>query len=47
MNRPCRNRKDLDDTPFLKHVIVVGTPKGKALSYETLINSASNQARRG
>src|SRR6187551_1817590 len=31
-----------DHTPFLKHVIVVGTPKGKALSFETLINSASN-----
>ena len=22
-----------DHTPFLKHIIVVGTPKGKALSY--------------
>ena len=32
-----------DDTPFLKHVLVVGTPKGKALAFESLISSASNQ----
>jgi len=31
------------DTPFLKHVLVVGTPKGKALSYESLIGKASAQ----
>ena len=30
-----------DNTPFLKHIIVVGTPKGKALSYESLIAQAS------
>ena len=30
-------------TPFLKHVLVVGTPKGKALSYESLIAKASAQ----
>ncbi len=30
-----------DNTPFLKHVIVVGAPKGKALSYENLIAQAS------
>jgi len=31
------------DTPFLKHVLVVGTPKGKALSYDSLIGKASAQ----
>ena len=32
-----------DNTPFLKHIIVVGTPKGKALSYESLIAQASSK----
>jgi len=32
-----------DNTPFLKHVIVVGKPKGKALSYESLVAKASDQ----
>ena len=32
-----------DRTPFLKHVIVVGTAKGKALSYESLIAKASDK----
>jgi benzoate-CoA ligase family protein len=32
-----------DNAPFLKHVIVVGTPKGKALSYENLIAKASDK----
>jgi benzoate-CoA ligase family protein len=32
-----------DHTPFLKHVLVVGTPKGKALSYESLIAKASDK----
>ena len=32
-----------DNTPFLKHVIVVGTPKGRAISYETLIAQASDK----
>ena len=32
-----------DRTPFLKHIIVVGTPKGKALSYESLIAKASDK----
>jgi benzoate-CoA ligase family protein len=32
-----------DNTPFLKHIIVVGTPKGKALSYESLIAQASTK----
>jgi benzoate-CoA ligase len=32
-----------DRTPFLKHVIVVGAAKGKALSYESLISKASNK----
>ena len=31
------------NTPFLKHVIVVGAAKGKALSYETLIATASDR----
>jgi acyl-coenzyme A synthetase/AMP-(fatty) acid ligase len=30
-------------TPFLKHVLVVGKPKGKALSYQSLIGKASAQ----
>jgi benzoate-CoA ligase len=30
-----------DNTPFLKHIIVVGTPKGKAISFESLIAKAS------
>src|SRR5206468_2298574 len=29
-----------DGTPFLKHVIVVGKPKDKALCYETLVGKA-------
>ena len=32
-----------DHTPFLKHVIVVGTPKGRALSYQSLIAKASDK----
>lgn len=32
-----------DRTPFLKHVIVVGKPKGKALSFESLTVGASDQ----
>ncbi|HWH79370.1 MAG TPA: benzoate-CoA ligase family protein, partial [Candidatus Binatus sp.] len=32
-----------DNTPFLKHIIVVGRSKGKALSYESLIAKASTQ----
>ena len=32
-----------DRTPFLKHVIVVGKPKGKALSFESLTARASDQ----
>src|SRR5262245_28694920 len=32
-----------DRTPFLKRVIVVGTSKGKALSYESLIAKASDK----
>ncbi len=32
-----------DHTPFLKHIIVVGTTKGKALSYESLIAKASDK----
>jgi len=35
--------KILDHTRFLKHVIVVGKARDKALSYETLINKASDQ----
>ena len=31
-----------DQTPFLKQLIVVGTPRGKALSYETLLTQASD-----
>ena len=31
------------DTPFLKHIVVVGKPTGKALSYENLIAQASDQ----
>ena len=30
-----------DQTPFLKHVIVVGASKGKALSFEALVAKAS------
>ena len=30
-----------DATPFLKHIIVVGTPRGKALAYEPMIARAS------
>ena len=30
-----------DATPFLKHIIVVGTPSGKALAYEPMIARAS------
>ena len=32
-----------DNTPFLKNIIVVGTPKGRALSYESLIAKASEK----
>jgi benzoate-CoA ligase len=32
-----------DRTPFLKHIIVVGTPKGRALSYESLMAKASDK----
>ena len=32
-----------DDTPFLKHFIVVGRPKGRALSYQNLIAKASDK----
>jgi benzoate-CoA ligase len=32
-----------DRTPFLKHIIVVGAPTGKALSYESLIAKASDK----
>ena len=32
-----------DHTPFLKHVIVVGRPKGRALSYQNLIAKASDK----
>jgi benzoate-CoA ligase family protein len=32
-----------DRTPFLKQIIVVGTPKGKALAYETLVAQASDK----
>jgi benzoate-CoA ligase family protein len=35
--------KIFDHTRFLKHVIVVGKARDKALSYETLINKASGQ----
>jgi benzoate-CoA ligase family protein len=31
-----------DTTPFLKNIIVVGTPRGKALSYNNLIAKASD-----
>ena len=34
-----------DRTPFLKHVIVVGKPKGKALSFESLICQSVGPAR--
>ena len=34
-----------DNTPFLKHILVVGTPKGKALSYESLIAKASTNSK--
>jgi benzoate-CoA ligase family protein len=30
-----------DATPFLKHIIVVGTPRGKALAYEPMVARAS------
>jgi benzoate-CoA ligase len=30
-----------DATPFLKHIIVVGTPSGKALAYEPMVARAS------
>ena len=32
-----------NDTPFLKRVIVVGAPRGKALSFETLLRQASDK----
>jgi benzoate-CoA ligase family protein len=32
-----------DQTRFLKHVIVVGKPRGRALSYEALISKASDK----
>ena len=32
-----------DRTPFLKHIIVVGAPRGKALSYDRLIAKASDK----
>jgi len=32
-----------DSTPFLKHVVVGGTPKGRALCYESLIAKASDK----
>ena len=32
-----------DATPFLKHIIVVGTPRGKALAYEGMIARASEK----
>lgn len=32
-----------DRTPFLKRIIVVGAPRGKALSYETLVGKASDK----
>ena len=32
-----------DHTRFLKQVIVIGKPRGKALSYDTLINKASDK----
>jgi benzoate-CoA ligase len=32
-----------DNTPFLRHILVVGKAKGKALPYETLIARASDQ----
>jgi len=32
-----------DHTPFLERVIVVGSPRGKALSYESLIEQASDK----
>lgn len=32
-----------DRTPFLKRIIVVGAPRGKALSYETLVSKASDK----
>ena len=32
-----------DNTPYLKHIIVVGAAKGKALSYESLIAQASSK----
>ena len=35
--------KICDVTPFLKHIIVVGTPKGKALAYERMIAAASEK----
>jgi benzoate-CoA ligase family protein len=35
--------KTWDRMPFLKHILVVGTPKAKALSYENLIANASDK----
>jgi len=35
--------KICDVTPFLKHIIVVGTPRGKALAYERMIARASEK----
>ena len=32
-----------DQTRYLKHVIVVGSPAGKAVSYEDIISKASDQ----
>jgi benzoate-CoA ligase family protein len=36
-------KKIWDGTHFLKHIIVVGKPIGKALSYESLIDTASDK----
>jgi benzoate-CoA ligase family protein len=32
-----------DNTPFLRHILVVGAPTGKALSYDSLIAKASDK----
>lgn len=32
-----------DNTPFLRHIIVIGAPRGKALSYDSLIANASDK----
>jgi benzoate-CoA ligase family protein len=32
-----------DNTPFLRHILVVGAPRGKALSYDSLIAKASDK----